>query len=591
LACSLTAPPVAAAEPAELAAKARAILEANCFRCHGKDGTGEGGFDYILNVAKLIERKKVVPRDPEKSKLFRRVSSTSDPMPPEDEKPRPSKDDIGALQAWIAAGAPEFPNPALAQRPFLTDKDVYRAMYDHLFAQHKESARYTRYLTLTHLHNNPRVGEAELRLYRAGVAKLLNSLSWRRALVPLQAIDKHGAVLAFDLRDLDWDLNNAWLLLIGHTADEPKDAFHPGYPYALTHERYPEDDQLNRLAEQVYKLSGTRVPAVRADWFLATASLPPLYHDLLSLPVNARDLEAALRVNVAVNFRRDRAARAGFARSGVSANANRLVERHEGAYGAYWKSYDFRSSEGTGNLFRFPLGPASLARNPFPDQAFEHAGGEIIFNLPNGLQGYLLVNAKDERINEGPSDIVRDKNETAGRSTTIVNGLSCMACHKHGMIRELKDGVRAGAGLQGDALDKVKRLYLEQKEMDRLLLADEELFLASLDKVMGPFVRQGPDAKKDIRLFPEPISLLATPFLRGNVTLEDAALELGIADPQEFKASIKANGRLRDELGLKPWLNGDTIKRDVWQSVKGLTSTFQETAAELQRGTPYRTRR
>ena len=64
-------------------------------------------------------------------------------------------------------------------------------------------------------------------------------------------------------------------------------------------------------------------------------------------------------------------------------------------------------SEGTGNLFRFPLGPA-FADNPFPNQAFEHAGGEIIFNLPNGLQGYLLVDAKGDRIDAGPIDIVGD---------------------------------------------------------------------------------------------------------------------------------------------------------------------------------------
>ncbi len=581
------------AEPSELAEKARTILQTNCFRCHGKDGTGEGGFDYMLDVRKLIERRKIVPKQPEKSRLFKRVSSTNDPMPPEDEKPRPSKEDIATLRAWIEAGAPEFPLSQVVKRPFLAEKDVYRAMYDYLFKRDREAAKYQRFFTLTHLHNNPRVGDAELRLYRAGVAKLLNSLSWRRGIVQPQAVDPHGAVLAFDLRDLDWDLNNAWLLLIGHTPDEPKESFHPGYPYALTHERYPDDRELNRLAEQVYKLAGTRVPAVRADWFLATASLPPLYHDLLKLPKRAGELEERLGLNVAVNFRRDRAARAGLDRSGVSANANRLVERHEATYGAYWKSYDFRSGDGQGNLFRFPLGPATLfTKHPFADQAFVHAGGEIIFNLPNGLQGYLLVNGKDERIDEGPADVVRDKNETAGRSTVIVNGLSCMACHKHGMIRDsVKDSVRNGAGVQGDALDKVQRLYLDQKEMDRLLLNDEELFVQSLEKVIGLHVQVGPDAKKDIRLFPEPISLLATPFLRGNVTLEEAALELGIEDPRELQLAIKNNVRLRDERGLKLWLNGGTIKRDVWQSVRGLTSTFQEAAAELQRGTPYRTGR
>ena len=57
---------------------------------------------------------------------------------------------------------------------------------------------------------------------------------------------------------------------------------------------------------------------------------------------------------------------------------------------------DFKSNDNLGNLFRLPLGP-QFADNPFPQQAFKHDGGEIIFNLPNGLQGYLLVNGKDAR--------------------------------------------------------------------------------------------------------------------------------------------------------------------------------------------------
>jgi cytochrome c5 len=315
LGLTLAAAPRAAAD--ELAARVRTILETNCHRCHGKDGTNEGGFDYILDVKKMIARRKIVPNDPGRSRLLQRASSkkTTEVMPPDGEKPRPSPDDLDTLQRWIQAGAAEFAAPDVVARPFVTDKDVYKAMYDYLFEQHPESARYQRFFTLTNLYNNPRVSDAELALYRAGLSKLLNSLSWRRAVVLPRMIDKQGVVLAIDLRDLDWDLNDQWQQLIGHTADEPREAFYAGYPYALTHERYPEDEALNRLADQVYKLARTRVPAVRADWFLATASVPPLYHDLLNLPTQAGVLETQLKVNVGRNFRRDRAARAGFSSS------------------------------------------------------------------------------------------------------------------------------------------------------------------------------------------------------------------------------------------------------------------------------------
>ena len=38
------------------------------------------------------------------------------------------------------------------------------------------------------------------------------------------------------------------------------------------------------------------------------------------------------------------------------------------------------------NVFAYPLGPGNLENN------FQHAGGEAIFSLPNGLQGYFIMN-------------------------------------------------------------------------------------------------------------------------------------------------------------------------------------------------------
>ena len=82
-------------------------------------------------------------------------------------------------------------------------------------------------------------------------------------------------------------------------------------------------------------------------------------------------------------------------RSNVSLQ-NRMVERHCSDYGAYWRSYDFRSSDLFGNIVRYPLGP-DFEGNPFANQAFKHAGGEVIFSLPNSLHGYMLANENDKR--------------------------------------------------------------------------------------------------------------------------------------------------------------------------------------------------
>jgi serine/threonine-protein kinase len=581
LAVALTVLLVPSLRAADLAQQAHAILEANCFRCHGKDGSKEGGMNYVLDAAQLVKRKKITPNDPVKSKLFQRVTDADDPMPPKDEKPRPSKDDVAVLERWIKEGAPAFvPPPAAVARPFLSEKDVYQAMADYLGSLNSAQTRFQRFFTLTHLHNNPAVADTELRLARAALCKLLNSLSWRRNIVWPKPIDKAETVLAFDLRDLDWDLGGQWNEILRT------------YPYGLTHKVFPAVPQgltgASGLAARVYEMTKSNVPAVRLDWFVAHASQPPLYHTLLKLPATAGELEKQLRVDVGANFLRDRLARGAFIQSGVS-NQNRLVERHEAAFGAYWKSYDFKKNEGAADLRKFPLGPASLfKKHPFEKQAFQHDGGEIIFHLPNGLQGYLLVNAKDERINDSSAvpEVVRDKNEFAGNSTIIVNGLSCMACHKQGMIKDFQDVIRDGGAVTEDAaLDKVRRLYPPHEEMQRLLQGDEDLFLSAVERATARFLKVGPDEGKDIRAFAEPISVLAGRQLKRGVSLEEAAFELGIADPKDLQAAIKANSTL-EGLGLGQWLNGGVINRKNWEERKGVDSAFQETARELKRGLP-----
>ena len=102
-------------------------------------------------------------------------------------------------------------------------------------------------------------------------------------------------------------------------------------------------------------LSGAELPYIRADWFVARVSCPPLYHDALDLPNTVQELERRLGVDTARNLREEKACfRAGVRASGVSRN-NRVIERHETAFGAYWKSYDFATSSGEQNIFTNPL--------------------------------------------------------------------------------------------------------------------------------------------------------------------------------------------------------------------------------------------
>lgn len=555
-------------DPARLAVAAQAALRKNCARCHA-GGQAEGGFGFVLDAGQLVERKKVVPGDAAQSRLFKKVQGGE--MPPEDEKPRPTPDEIATLKAWIDAGAPAFTETSTQHRAFLSEKDILAAIRDHLRGLPPEDQPFVRYFTFAHLHDNPTLADEDLRWQRAALAKAINSLSWKPRIVLPKAVDKSATVFAVDLRDLDWDRRQIWDEIARH------------YPYGLKLDGQ-RDNEIRSVATEVYRLSGTDLPAIRGDWFVATATRPPLYHKILDLPDTTAKLEKLLQLDANENFQRDKLVRAGFAKSGVSSQ-NRLIERHEAAYGAYWKSFDFKSNDGASNLFRFPLGPA-FKGNPFSDQAFAHAGGELIFNLPNGLQGYLLVDAKGQRIDDGPTDIVSDTNKTSG-TVAIVNGLSCIGCHKHGMIRDgIRDELRDGAGLAGPALAKLLRLHPKPDVMTGLMIEDEERFLAALDRAMGPFLKVGPDQARSIRDFTdEPIGRVVRAYNR-DLLLADVAAELGMADSKRLAAAVEDNERLR-QLGLGALTQGGAVKRDAWASLKQRLSPFQRAALELDRGAPH----
>ena len=273
---------------------------------------------------------------------------------------------------------------------------------------------------------------------------------------------------------------------------------------------------------------------------MATASTPPLYHELLSLPLTDSELETRLGVDVIRNISNApgvRVWRAGFNNSGVS-NNNRMVERHASQHGAYWKSYDFAGSVGTQNIFTHPLN-------------FTHDGGEVIFNLPNGLQGYYLVNASGSRLDAAPINIVSNP---AASDPTVRNGISCLGCHTEGM-KTFKDQVRSVIESNTNpAYDKAQalRLYVEKSKMDTLVQEDMEKYKDALEKTGGMF--------DDI----EPISRFHEVF-QGEVDVAYAAAVVGL-ESEAFLEQIRENVGLQNAGLLVLDSQNGSVKRDAWTS-------------------------
>jgi hypothetical protein len=277
---------------------------------------------------------------------------------------------------------------------------------------------------------------------------------------------------------------------------------------------------------------------------------------LLGLPRSALDLERLLGVDAARDLAEEKnVARAGLRASGVSQN-NRILERHGSVHGTYWKSFDFRNSVDQQNIFQHPL-------------AFNAAGSEIIFNLPNGLQAYLVVDAFGRRINEAPIAIVFDR--TNSDDPIIRTGRSCMSCHYDG-VREFRDEARAV--IQANRLstfdrDKALAIYPTQEKLDRLIERDRERFRSAVAVASGT---PGSTPKE------EPINAFARRFA-ADLSLEEASAEAGL-QPVEFCERVRRSARL-GQLGYAQLLvPGGAIKRDAWDR------NFDELAAELGLGRP-----
>jgi hypothetical protein len=319
-------------------------------------------------------------------------------------------------------------------------------------------------------------------------------------------VDQGRTVFRFNLTDLGWSTQD-WDNLVTF------------YPYCLRSNQFNHSILYDRLK--------TEAPYVRADWLMANAMKSPLYEQLLKIPANLNDLAQDLGVNIgdAINHigsvEPEDIVRIGFRSSGVSAN-NRILERHaRGNAAALWISYDFTNSDGRSDIRLNPLGPDALDQRNF-QHTFQQAGGEVIFTLDNGLQGFMLVNNQFNFLSEAPKNIVRDPRRPSG---AVENGISCLNCHGLGgmlparIYDEIPRFAETNANLFSvDELREIRALYLP--EAADQLLDDAASYKRIKDNLTGNRPSTSPVEYDEW--------IAATGQYEAEVGLRAAATEMGI---------------------------------------------------------------
>ncbi len=560
--------------PQVLANQAFGILKAKCYSCHGGEETYSGLriLDRDVLFANRTGKPFIKSGDPIASKIWEVIKEDNMPVSPDDYvTPVPlTAEEKETLRNWILAGAP-IPESG-ADRDHISRLQVLQWIEEDTDDLDSRDKGTTKYLSLVHLHNNPEISEYDLRLHRAALSKALNSISLSDVIVLPKAIDKYNTVYRIDLDDYRWTAQ-IWSKMLDH------------YPYGLMpNTRNKAEYELFEDIERNLDGYFDYFTDIRADWFVAKAIRPPLYHMFLNIPEDVYDLEARLGVNRMQDLKRGEMLRAGVLVSGISSQ-NRIMDRHRSNYGSYWISYDFQKESGNGNIARYPLGPdhGDEIINKF---CFSHDGGEIIYRLPNGLQAYMLIDNHGKRIDVGPTSIVADGARVSG-TTEIVNGLSCITCHKHG-TKSFDDVISFSHAVRhAKARELIDEIY-DVDAMQKVLKRDRRDHLLLLVETIGPFLQVGEDKDKAIESFPEPISLVARQYDK-NMTVEDIACELGYENSSQINLNDDdlidlGLGLLRPEFADRP---ADLVyKRSMWDSIVGGTSVYQEACEVLGLGQP-----
>ena len=248
-----------------LAQQAYAIFQQSCLNCHGEHGAFTE--EIIIDHTALIETGSVVPGKPIESELYKRLLTDDDTKRMPLGQPRLPPAAILTIGNWIQTGAPDWQTPE-RDTDFITPTEMLASIENHVNSLSSFDRPFARYFSLTHLYNAGETAEA-LHAYQRALSKLVNSLSWGRNVINPRPIDPKETIFYIDLRDYEWEIGtNRWTQI------------EQVYPYGIEFDAPTQTSPRKKLTSLREELN-CEVPFVHVDWFIATASLPPLYHDIL----------------------------------------------------------------------------------------------------------------------------------------------------------------------------------------------------------------------------------------------------------------------------------------------------------------------
>jgi len=527
----------------DLGKSVKGIIEQNCAQCHA-NGAKSGDMDYITTFDSLVKNGKIVPGVKEDSQLYNRMLQQS--MPPAFQvRQRPTFQQIDQVGQWIDE-LPALATDKCEPVALMTSDEQIEAMANDVARLDAEDQPFTRYLTVSYSSNAGACGR-ELDRQRYALMKGINSVSTETTIGNPQPIDANKLIYRIDIRDYNWDraidLKDDGTILF----DDAWDAIIDGVDNLGFAIAYTGDD-----ADRLVADTGTAIPFIPVNAFIQATEFGDLYYSLIGGKANLFDFELqVLQIDTKAEIADNRLMRAGFVNSGVSKQErvlNRFDSNLAGGY-SYWISFDFDGGLGNGTIngvtngFEINVANESIFESPLD---FAFAGGEAIFNLPNGVQAYYVAAANGTRLAEAPIGVVVDPAQNNG---LVTNGASCPSCHNAGMI-PFTDDVRRYVEenktlFDNETYESVIEQYPDDLVFQARTAQDSAIHVNAVEKAGVP------------KGTPDPISRVYLDFQLGNVTPQIAAGELHVTLDELQKNLTELDPRLQP-LGFE----GGYVDRD-----------------------------
>lgn len=425
------------------------IVSAKCVSCHFTPDKFDEYKVAVSGINEWIRRINLGSADP------RRM--------PKEPTPELSLEEKKKFERWKEEGLIE--NRATcrseAEEKHSSIDDIESVLVSDLAKIDSQDRPFIRYLVASHRYN---LGE-DPPSAKDAVDKALNAVVRRSRDITLTSyVDEKKTIYRVDLRSYELSRTD-WLRI------EAKDPF---------------DLASNTDKGRVLRLlTATRKPWLHFDNFVDVINFnSEIYYDFLNIPLSFQSLADELGVSYAVDLFNLDATLLGHNDSPITNQKNRLLSRHDSIDGYFWVTYDTKALGGIPqrNLYEFPL-----LKETGSKREFDFAAGEVIFSLPNGLQGYALFDDKGRRQDVAPLDIVRDVVSPVAPAPEIKNAISCHRCHSQGII-PARDEIRAhvldnASEFDTADVERVKALYKSQTSLNALFNIDNKRFKEAAQKL------------------------------------------------------------------------------------------------------------